>query len=74
MWKCRIIGLLHCIESNKECGIAKGNDGPGSLLFLFCPKSGRKIYLSPREQAKLRPVMATNFHIEHGVSCKLPEE
>merc|ERR1712141_533219 len=47
--------------------------GYGKMRHIFCAKCGSMIYQCP-EGAQFRALMPTNFHIEDGVSCKLPQK
>ena len=48
--------------------------GYGKMIHAFCSKCGTMIYQCPGEDAPFRAVLPTNFHIEDGVNCKLPEK
>ena len=47
--------------------------GYGKMVHTFCAKCGCMIYEYP-EGATFRAILPTNFHIEDGVCCKLPEK
>ena len=47
--------------------------GYGTLRHTFCSKCSCMIYQCP-EGANFRAILPTNFHIEDGVVCKLPEK
>ena len=48
--------------------------GYGKVIHAFCSKCGTMIYQCPGEDAPFRAILPTNFHIENGVNCKLPEK
>ena len=48
-------------------------NGYGKLRHVFCSKCGCLVYQYP-EGANFRALLPTNFHIEDGVVCKLPEK
>ena len=47
--------------------------GYGTVRHAFCSKCGTMVYQHP-EGADFRAILPTNFHIEDGVNCKLPEK
>ena len=47
--------------------------GEGRMRHKFCSKCGVLVYQCPKK-APFRAILPTNFHIEDGVSCKLPEK
>ena len=59
--------------------ITEGSDlltvanGYGKVRHAFCSKCGCMLYEYP-EGANFKGVPPTNFHIEDGVNCKLPEK
>ena len=48
--------------------------GYGKMVHAFCSKCGGMIYQCPGLDANFRAILPTNFHIEDGVNCKLPEK
>ena len=61
---------LAITEGNEKLSKAKAY---GTMVYAFCSMCGCLIYAHP-EGENFRAVLPTNFHIENGVSCKLPEE
>merc|ERR1711894_203457 len=55
-------------EGAELCTTSKGY---GKMTHTFCAKCGVQVWQCP-EGADFRAVLPTNFHIEDGVSCKLP--
>ena len=47
--------------------------GDGKMRHKFCSNCGVEIYQGPKG-ADFRGILPTNFHIEDGVSCLLPEK
>ena len=47
--------------------------GYGKMIHTFCSKCGTMVWQCP-EGANFRAILPTNFHIEDGVNCKLPEK
>ena len=60
------------ITEGKEL-LTKAN-GYGKMIHAFCSKCGTMVYQCPGEDAPFRAILPTNFHIENGVNCKLPEK
>ena len=48
--------------------------GYGKMVHAFCSKCGTMVYQCPGEDVNFRAILPTNFHIEDGVNCKLPEK
>ena len=72
---------VHIINVSPAEGveITKGEDlltlyrGKGKMYFCFCEKCGCGVYQGP-EGYPFRGIFPTNFHIEDGVSCLLPDK
>ena len=47
--------------------------GKGRMYYCFCEKCGCGVYQGP-EGLPYRTVFPTNFHIEDGVNCALPDK
>jgi hypothetical protein len=79
----RAIGMspvhLLLISGAESVQVTEGNElltttnGYGKMRHTFCSKCGCMVYQYP-EGADFRAVLPTNFHIEDGVSCKLPDK
>ena len=61
---------IEIIEGEKFLQTTKGY---GKMVHTFCAKCGCMIY-EYKEGANFRAIPPTNFHIEDGACCKLPEK
>ena len=77
----RAMSPVHLILVTPAAGvkITEGSDvvmnakGYGKLMHAFCSKCSCMLYEWP-EGADFKAICPTNFHIEDGVSCKLPKK
>ena len=61
---------LQLTEGNEYLRLAKGY---GKIRHKFCSKCGCIVYQYPKH-ANFRAILPTNFHLEEGTDCRLPDE